>query len=252
MSLGRKAKRAAATGVVLATGSLSSCGEEIAVDPPPPPLACNTVDQGQSLVATAERVDRALTVRVSQSPTLDGQWFAQWKSVEVIETSGVTVANIVTSPDGVHGELLITLLLESDNTTAASFKLRGVVYGYNGIECTVTRTFTITIDGQSVVVARREAPTHGLPLASREPAAIVVTGRSEGRIEFRAHTNHSGSHEARWFVTGGSIEPEVGDRASWQPPVEAGLYQVRLVVDYGQDGLAVDNATFEVTPQVTS
>jgi len=249
MSLRRKAKKAAATGVVLATGSLSSCGEEIAVDPPPPPLACNTVDQGQSLVATAERVDRALTVMMRQLTDQDGQWFAQWKSVEVIEPEGVAVANIVTGPDGAYDAVLITLLLESDATTAASFRLRGVVYGYGGVECTVSRTFTITIDGQNVVVAQRQAPTHGLPLASREPAAIVVTGRSEGRIEFRAHTNHRGSHEARWSVTGGTIEPEVGDRASWQPPVEAGLYQVRLVVDYGPDGLAVDNATFEVTPQ---
>jgi hypothetical protein len=249
MSIGKKAKRAAAAGVALATGSLSSCGEEIAVDPPPPPLACNTVDQGQSLAVTAERVERALTVRVRQSPTQDGQWFAQWKSVEVIDPDGVTVANIVTSPDGVYGELLITLLLGSDTTTTASFKLRGVVFGYNGVECAVTRTFTITVDGQNVIVARREMPSHGLPLASREPAAIVVTGKSDGKIEFRAHTNYRGIHEARWSVTGGSMTPEVGDSASWQPPAEAGLYQVRLVVDYGPDGLAVDNATFEVTQE---
>lgn len=249
MSIGRKAKKAAAAGVALATGSLSSCGEEIAVDPPPPPLACSTVDQGQSLVAIAERVGLALTVRVRQSPTQDGQWFAQWKSVEVLEPDGVTVANIVTSPDGVYGELLITLLLESDTASAASFKLSGVVFGYNGLECAVTRTFTITIDGQNVIVARRETQSHGLPLASREPAAIVVTKESDGRIELRAHTNYRGTHEARWSVTGGSITREVGDSASWQPPSEAGLYQVRLVVDYGPDGLAVDNATFEVTQE---
>lgn len=247
MGIKRRAKQATAAGVALATGGLSGCGESVVVDPPPPPLACNTVDQGQSLVAAAERVDRAVTLRVRQSPNAPGQSYARWKSADVTDPVAVSVVNVVIGPEGVFEDLLITLLLDSDTTRTASFTLRGVLSGYDGGECQVTRTFTITVDGQSVIVARLEVPSHGLPLPSREPAQIVVTEQEGREVRLLAHTHYDGPRRTRWAVTGGTISSEVDDRVSWLLPADPGLYQVRLVVDYGAGGLAVDNVVVEVT-----
>jgi len=244
MGIQEKAKKATAAGVAIATSGLSGCGESVVVDPLPPPLSCSTVNEGQTLEATAERVDRALTVMIRQVPS-QGEW-AYWRSAEVTDPTGVSVVNVVTAPDGNRTGLLVTLLLESDLTASGSFTLSGVMVGPQGNECNVTRTFTITVDGQNVIVAQLQAGRHDLPLLTREPAQVVVAKQEGRELELLAHTRYNGEYEARWSVTGGELDNEVGERTSWRLPAEAGLYQIRLVVDYGWDGLAVDAMTWEV------
>jgi hypothetical protein len=247
MGIQEKAKKATAAGVAIATGGLSGCGESAVVDPPPPPLTCSSVDQGQSLVATAERADRALTVMIRHVPNDAGQGLAYWRSAEVTDPTGVSVVNVVTAPSGETTTVLITLLLDSDQTASGSFTLSGVMVGSRGNECNVTRTFTITVDGQTVIVAQRHSDGHDLPLMTREPAQVVVAKQHGRELELLAHTRYAAEYEARWSVTGGELGSEVGKRTSWRLPADAGFYQVRLVVDYGRDGLAVDAMTWEVS-----
>jgi hypothetical protein len=245
VAIQRKAKKATAAGVVLATGDLSGCGESIVVDPPPPPLSCSSVDQGQSLGATVQRVDRALTVLIVH--VAEYGEYGRWQSAEVIDPLGVSVVNLVIAPEGNYEALLMTLLLESEATATGAFTFHGVLVGSGGQQCTVNRTFTITVDGENVTIAQRQAGSHDLPLATREPAQIVLAKQVGRDLELLAHTCYKGEYEARWTVTGGNAEPSFGERTSWRLPAEAGLYQARLVVDYGRDGLAVDSMTFEVT-----
>jgi len=246
MGIHKKAKKATAAGVAIATGGLSGCGESVVVDPLPPPLTCSSVNEGQTLVATAERVDRALSVLIRHNPNNENQFAAYWRSAEVTDLTGVSVVNVVKAPDGESTALLVTFLLDSDVTSSGSFTLSGVMVGTQGNECTVSRAFSITVDGQNVVVAQLQGAGHDLPLMTREPAQVVVARQNGREIELLAHTRYGGEYEARWSVTGGELVSDVGKRTSWRLPTEAGFYQVRLVVDYGRDGLAVDAMTWEV------
>jgi hypothetical protein len=246
MGMQEKAKKATAAGVAIATTGLSGCGESIVVDPLPPPLTCSSVNEGQTLVATAERVDRALSVMIRHNPSNDDQLATHWRSAEVTDLTGVSVVNVVKAPDGESTALLVTFLLDSDITSSGSFTLSGVMVGTQGNECNVTRTFSITVDGQEVIVAQLQGNSHDLPLVTREPAQVVVAQQDGRELELLAHTRYTGEYEARWSVTGGELGNQVGERTSWRLPAEAGLYQVRLVVDYGREGLAVDAMTWEV------
>ncbi len=238
-----KAKRAAAAGVAVATSGLSSCNDNGAVDPPPPPLECSDVDQGQSLEATAERVERVLSVtvrHVPRPPAAD----AYWLDVRVTDPQGVVIVSVVTSPNGRQDEVLVTLLLESDTTSTGSFTVEGTLAGYSNQHCDLSRTFTFTIDGQNIVVGQRKG--HSLPLAARDRARIVLVGREEREVELEARTAYRGAHGVSWSVTGGHLVTDANRHARWLLPEEAGLYQVQVVVDYGQNGLAVDTMAFEV------
>lgn len=52
---------------------------------------------------------------------------------------------------------------------------------------------------------------------------------------------------AAWTVSHGTIDTADADRARWRLPEEPGIYQVQLVVDYGDDGLGFDAMVLEVT-----
>ncbi len=65
MGIKDKSKKAAAgASVAIATASLGSCSRPTHGDPPPPPLECNTVDEGESLRATATVTGRELRVMI--------------------------------------------------------------------------------------------------------------------------------------------------------------------------------------------
>jgi hypothetical protein len=246
MGIRKKAKKAAAAGVALATGGLSGCGETVVVDPPPPPLECDTVDQGQTLVATAERVDRALSVTVRHVPDGAQNVWATWASAQVTDPENVSVVSVVTAPDGRADELLVTLLLDSDTTSGASFALTGQLWG-GGNPCPVSRTFSVSIDDQNVVVSQQRSAGASLPLAARAGAQIAVLEQNGRDLHLRAETRYRGSFRARWHVTGGETDAEEGESTHWRLPDESGLYQVMLELDYGADGLAVDTLILEVT-----
>jgi hypothetical protein len=154
------------------------------------------------------------------------------------------IVSVVTSPNGRPDDVLVTLLLQSDTTSTGSFTVEGTLAGYSNQHCAVLRTFTFTVDGQNVVVSQRKG--HSLPLVARERAWIVMVGGDQREVELEARTEYRDPHGVSWSVTGGSLVINPNQKARWLLPEEAGLYQVQVVVDYGQNGLAVDTMAFEV------
>ena len=231
MGIQKKARKiAAGAGVALATSGLSSCHNNGAVDPPPPPFECNTVDQGESLTATATIAGGELQVTIRNgSPS-------RWTAVSITSVVGGTARPVVL------GEPLVVVIdLAEPRVTEGSFHLSGELEGTN--RCAVSRTFTFRLQPDGVVVAF----ANELPLAARQQARIALVGRDGHDVELEATTPFVGAGGITWRVTGGEILSQAGARLHWRLPREAGLYQAEVVIDYGPSGLSFDTLALEVS-----
>jgi len=110
--------------------------------------------------------------------------------------------------------------------------------------CTVLRTFVITISATGVQVTLAESDR--LPLAARQRAEIRL-GRQDGRaVELHAATPFLGERVVSWAVTAGVLDGRSGPTVRWTLPAEPGIYQAELVIDFGDEGLAIDTLMLEV------
>jgi hypothetical protein len=226
----RSKKLAAGTSVALATAGLSSRNDNGAVDPPPPPLECNTVDNGETLSATATVTGRELRT------TIRNVSYSSWATVAITAVTGGTARAVAPAEP-----LVVVIDLTDDTTTSGSFTLSGTLQG-GGTRCAVSRTFTFTIGPNGVVVAS----AGDLPLSARQQARIALVSRDGHDVELSASTPFSGARTITWTVTGGEMVSQDGPRLRWRLPSEPGLYQAELVVDYGPRGLSFDTLALEV------
>jgi hypothetical protein len=233
MGIKDKAKKIAVAGAALATSGLSSCKDGGAVDPPPPPLECSTVDMGQALSATAQLAG-ATTV------TIDIQAPAPWRSAEVTALEGASLTSLT-----LGFPLRMVLEIDDAATTRLTFTLEGSLSDLRGGSCPSRRSFTVSLDGGGgVTIASIDGDR--LPLAARQQARIVLVERDGDEVELEASTPFRGARAIQWAVTGGAVVRREGERLRWRLPAEAGFYQAELVVDYGDSGLSVDTLAFEV------
>lgn len=230
MDIQEKAQKIAAGTVALATTGLSGCDIGGSVDPPPPPFSCEAVDEGETLEASGQVDGSELTVTV-EHVGLPGTW--ESADITSVEGASVTELEIVAQ--------LVRLVLELDTptTTAGSFTLEGVIES-----CPVSRAFDFAISDGTVQVAIR--PVRPLPLAAHERAEIAVLARNGRLVELDGRTAYEGAYHFDWAVTGGKILAVRDGQLVWELPEEPGLYQVELVVDYGEQGFAADALAFEV------
>jgi hypothetical protein len=232
MGLKRRSKTlAAGTSVALATAGLSSCNDTGGVDPPPPPLECNTVDNGETLTATATLTGTEMRVTIRNSSP------STWASVAVTAVAGGTARPLHPAEP-----LVVVIDLTDATITRGSFSLSGTLEGFGGTRCAVTRSFIFTIGSGGVVVAS----ALDLPLPARQQARITVRAREGHDVDLEASTPFGGAHTIAWTVTGGEIVSQDGASLRWRLPSEVGLYQAELVVDYGPRGLSLDTLVLEV------
>ena len=223
----------AGTGVALATSGLSNCNDNGAVDPPPPPLECNTVDQGETLTATATVTGTQLQVTIHNNSN------SSWTAVAIASVVGGSARAVALGEP-----LTVVIDLTDDRVTSGSFTLKGTLRGRGrGNDCAVSRTFTLRLQPDGVVVAF----AHELPLGARQQARIALVGRDGHEVELEATTPFRGAGAITWTVTGGEVISREGARLRWRLPREAGLYQAELVIDYGPSGLSFDALALEVS-----
>lgn len=231
MGIKDKAKNlAAGAGVALATSGLSHCNDNGAVDPPPPPLECNTVDQGESLTSTAMVTGTQLQVIIHNNSN------SIWTAVTITAVVGGSAR-----PVTLGEPLTVVIDLTDDRVTSGSFTLKGTLRGQRN-DCAVSRTFTFRLQPDGVVVA----VAHELPLGARQQARIALVGRDGHEVELEATTPFRGAGAITWTVSGGEVVSREGARLRWRLPREAGLYQAELVIDYGPSGLSFDALALEV------
>jgi hypothetical protein len=244
MSMRGRAKKAAAaaSGVALATAGLSSCSDNGAVDPPPPPLECSVVGNGQTLAVMGE-LDVAIITVLIQHIGVPGAFEGRWRSATIANLVGVSVDDIAV-PTNTSESIVITLRLDSPDITEGSFTLQAVMEGFDGNVCPVTRTFNFTVETNTVTITQLQLD--GIPLAARQRAEIVVLAQQDGVVELEGRTPYQGPHQMSWNVTNGSLETSGEGRVRWRLPEEAGMYQAELAIDYGEAGLAIDQIVFEV------
>jgi hypothetical protein len=240
MGIKDQARRiAAGASVAVATSGLSSCNDNGAVDPPPPPLECNTVNMGQTLSAGATR--DADVVEVTVRNTLG---YAGWRVDRVTALTGATLISTRLPAGSSNDSLGVTLRLESETTTQASFTVEATMIGPANEMCAVTRTFNVTISPTGVQVSL--ADVDRLPLAARQRAEILLA-RREGRVvELQAATPYRGDRVVSWAVTDGELDTKTGSTVRWTLPPLPGIYQAELVIDFGDQGLALDTLLLEV------
>ena len=205
-------------------------------------MECNTVDLGQSLVATAELSGTQVVVRiVNNAPD------AIWRSVQVTDPTGATVASVDLPGQGTRDTLVVTLDLDPATSTTGSFTVSGELRGFDDAICSFSRTFIFDIGDAGVTVSLL-LKDH-LPLAARQQAEIVMGNRGRRTVDLTPRTRYRGAWTAEWRVTDGfveAIESTSRDSVRWHLPDAIGVYQVELVMDYGVDGLAVDALAVEV------
>ncbi|HEY6546889.1 MAG TPA: hypothetical protein VI589_03250 [Vicinamibacteria bacterium] len=73
----------------------------------------------------------------------------------------------------------------------------------------------------------------------------MVTAREGTRVALQAAAQPPGRRLV-WTVTGGTFRTEGDYNMVWELPREAGLYQVELLVDHGENGFAFDALAVEV------
>ena len=244
MGIKDKAKKAAGTaaGVAVATTGLSNCDNGGAVDPLPPALQCSAVDDGQTLAPTATLSGDTVTVEIRNQAISS----SEWNGVAITDVTGATVVGIEVPGGESFSPIVFELKLATAMTTTGSFKLTATLLDrINGVSCPVERTFTFDIVTGVVQITMRLGDS--LPLAARHAAHIVLLGRGDGVVDLEAGTPYDGRRIAAWTVSHGTIDITEADRARWRLPEEPGIYQVQLVVDYGDDGLGFDAMTVEVT-----
>ncbi len=242
MGVKKQAKRlAAGAGVALATSGLSTCGNcgGTVVDPVPPPLQCNVLSGGQSLVVNGSRSGDTVTVAV-QPGTLQGMSFT-WKVDSVSDVAGATLRD-VHLPGGQLPDSLKLKLVFGSGSTQAAFTVNGTLYGFGASSCTLRRTFQVTLAaGGGVLISSGD-----LPLAARDSVRIALVSQQDRVVELAAQTDFPGTREFSWRVSDGDLDRPTGSTVRWTLPAAPGIYQAELVVDYGLAGLAVDQLLLEV------
>ncbi len=229
---------AAGASVALATSGLSNCRDNGAVDPPPPPLQCASLSAGESLAATGTRSADTVTVRVLNSAG------SGWHVERVTDVIGATLLSTQSPRPGSRDTLGVVLHLASPTIPQVLFTVEATLIGYNGESCSTRRTFEVNITGTGVQVSL--ADRDPLPLAARQRAEIILA-RQEGRtVDLQAKTPWQGSSDITWTVSGGTVDSRAGRDVRWSLPETPGLYQAELLIDFGDDGFAIDTLLLEV------
>jgi hypothetical protein len=234
-------KVAASASVALATTGLSSCFDNGAVDPLPPPLQCNTVNNGQTLNVTANRTADTVSVTLLNI----GGAVNIWRVDRVVALSGATLLSTTPALPAGNQPIGILLKLDTPTTTEARFRVDATFTGVVGETCAVTRTFVLTISATGVQVS--SADTDELPLAARQKASILIARQEANMVELVARTPYQGSKDISWSVTEGELDASSGETVRWTLPTTPGMYQAELVVDFGADGIAFDALVIEVS-----
>ncbi len=239
-------KVAEAAGIAMATTGLSTCSGIGAVDPAPPPLECNAVSAGQTLIARATLSGTTLQVTLQH----EGQWYeASWvDDVTAEDLVGLTLTS-VDMPEyrGLYAGFTLNFELTAPEVTAGSFTLVGELADYMDDDpCPVRRTFGFAIGADSVQVA--EVSGDSLALPARQHAEIRVSGRDGALVEVAAHTPYRGARTVKWSATAGDVSIRSESGATWRLPSTPGFYQLELVIDFGDDGFAFDTLPIEVQP----
>ncbi len=240
MGVKRQAQRlAAGASVALATSGLSSCHNGTIVDPVPPPLQCNLLSGGQSLVANGSRSGDTVAVTV-QPGTFQGPLLV-WKVDSVSDVAGATLGNVHLPANQIPDSLKLALVF-GGGSTQASFTVNGTLYGFGASSCTLRRTFHVTLTaGGGVLISSGD-----LPLAARDSVRIALVWQQNRVVELAALTDFPGTRDFSWRVSDGDLDRPTGSPVRWTLPAAPGMYQAELVVDYGLAGLAVDQLLLEV------
>lgn len=221
------------TTVTLATFGCSSCADNGAVDPPPPPFRCEDVSGGEGFrVSEATASETLITIDLEHR---------QADILAILEVSGVLgfVLESVSLLDG-RG-LRIQLRREPPGTLEGHFTIRARVRGYDDTVCDVRRVFTIAVSGTEVEVTRG---FDDLPLRDASRARIELMGRDGLAVRLRA----IGAQESTtsWTVTEGDLRVESPEAVVWTLPSTPGFYQIELLTDHGAAGFGFDTLAFEV------
>lgn len=220
--------------VTLATVGCSGCNDNGAVDPPPPPLICGDVQAGQALHPTASLSNSVVTVLIENSSV------GSWTGIPTIgDLEGLTLLDVQMSEEG---NVIIQLGLASDTTSTGRFTMSGELEGGNGVTCTVTRRFTVTLEGQTVDVAEAAV---SLPLENRNRAKIELVRKDGLRVLLRP-ASALPEWKLAWSVTEGSLE-QSAEGVLWTLPSRPGFYQAELLTDHGDKGFGVDTLAMEVS-----
>lgn len=238
-----KAKRAAAAaGIGLATTGLSSCTDNGAVDPPPPPFSCSDVSQPsqyRAVVASLTGTDLQVDVQ-----TLHWYSPALWQNISITNLTNATFDSIsVESPLAPR----VFLTLDNDQVASVVFDISATLVDPFGsaTTCQITRTLTVDIANQTVTVSQNHLPA--LPLPVLEQPRITVLARTPTHLHLEAQSSVAGSGgEPVWTATAGTITPTGSRRAKWELPPEPGFYQAEVTLDYGDGGVGFDVLAVEV------
>lgn len=232
-------KIAAGASVAVATSGLSSCHDNGAVDPPPPPLECNTVNMGQTLSASATRDADVVDVTVKNS-----LGFAGWRVDRVLALTGASLVSTNLPAGASTDSLGVKLQLESGTTSQATFSVEATMIGPSGEMCAVKRTFVLTISAGGVQVTL--ADMDRLPLGARQRVEIRLGDRDGRVVRLHAATPWRGQRVVSWAVSDGELDTRTGPTVRWTLPETPGIYQAELVIDFGDDGLGLDMLMLEV------
>lgn len=226
--------------IAVATASLTTCNKDGAVDPAPPPADCSTPATTQLIGYASQNSDGTLSV------SIETQYFggASFSNTQVTELVGV---EIVSAPTSSSGEIALVLRPSPAGTKSGSFHVTSTLKDAQNKTCGVDKVFTFTIMSGSVQISSRHISA--LPLDVRYPAAIAMIAQEGSTLTLQAQSGYAGDKQLEWSVTGGVIEAQTGDHLRWQLPEAPGLYQVELVIDYGEGGFAIDHMTFEVSTE---
>jgi hypothetical protein len=231
-------------GVALASVGLTTCSDCGSVDPVPPPLQCNEVEQGRWLSVEGSQQGTRLVVTITSTADADAVW--KEGTAKVRDLQGVKLVKVEVDAGSYARGLIVQLDLESPATTTGRFTLEGVLADIrNNVECTVVRTFAITRnnDGGSYMTIAQRRPE--LPLRRHGPAHIEVMARRELEVVLRGHG--TAPRTLAWTASGGEIVKRSSEVVRWRLPAVPGFYQVELLVDHGEEGLAFDTLIVEVS-----
>lgn len=237
-----------AAGIAVATVGLSSCkngGGLGAVDPPPPPLTCNTVSSGQAIVASAKRSDDLITVTLRHVANTANSYANSWSVTRVGDVTDAALVSVSTPRANTLDSVDVVLRIPvTGGTPRPQFTFEGTLRGFDGVTCAVKRVFTVTLTQTGVDVAQLSLDQ--LPLPARQRAEIVLASRDERTVRLEAFTPFTGAMSIAWDVSAGVLDATDQRRVMWTLPSEPGVYLAELALDYGEDGMAYDALMLEV------
>jgi len=232
----RKNRSKIVRSVAIASVGLSTCSDNGAVDPVPPPLRCDIADRGQTLSATATINSTAIRVEITTSTNVVATFR---EPVTIRDLVGVRLVEALLA-----GSLrvIVDLELEDPDATTAQFTLDGLLANLDTF-CRVTRVFTITIDNGRALVSEVQKR---LPLGRMENAAIILVRREGLTVELETR-GVAENDRVSWTVNAGEATTRARDGILWQLPSEPGIYRAEVLVDGGDTGFGFDTLALEVT-----